>query len=243
MCGAGQGDFTQESLTIVMPVYNEEEIIEKTINDCQRYILAKFSTGEIVVVNDCSTDKTAVILKKISKKNKQLRVLSNDVNLGHGASLIRAINAASGKHILLMDSDYQHNPQEFWRLYEQYNGKNIIIGQRKNRAEGGYRFWMSSTGNYMMCKFFALSVKDINIPFKLLSRNILNTLVSQFPEKTLVPSALLVVAAKKMNIPVIQVSVSHLRRSTGRGSLQGWKYLKFCFRAASELLEFNRKQF
>ncbi len=233
----------QESLTIVMPVYNEEEIIEKTINDCSRYILDKFDTGEIVVVDDCSTDKTAAILKKLSVSNKQLRVISNDENSGHGVSLIKAIAEASSKHVLFMDSDYQHNPQEFWKLYARYDGENIVIGKREHRAEGGYRSWMSGAGNFVVCKLFSLHVKDINIPFKLFPRCILDALVSQLPEKALVPSALLVIAANKKDIPVIQVTVSHLRRNTGRGSLQGWKYIKFGFRAASEMFVFSRKEY
>jgi len=222
-----------------MPVYNEEAIIEKTIDDCMTLILSRFVTGEIVVVNDCSTDKTAKVLERLSATNDRLKVISNEKNVGHGSSLVRAVRAARGDHVLCMDSDYQFCPEDFWKLYALFDGTNIVIGQRENRAEGGYRSWMSSAGNAAMRELFSLTVSDINIPFKLFPRSILNKIAKKLPQEALVPSSLLIIAASKMDIPIRQVSVRHFPRNTGQGSLQGWKYFNFGVKAAIEMIRFN----
>ena len=101
------------SLSIVMPVYNEQEAITKVIEDYSS-VLEKIEEREFVVVNDKSTDNTLAILESLQKEHPYLRIITQPKNSGHGASLLRAYREAKGEYIFYCDSDNQFVAEDFW---------------------------------------------------------------------------------------------------------------------------------
>jgi len=112
-------------LSIVIPLYNEENSIANVINSIpNRY------PHEIIVVNDGSTDKSVENAKKVNKKN--VRIIHHPQNMGYGAALLTGINITKGDIIVTLDSDGQHNPKEISDLIKPIiNGEtDIVIGSR-----------------------------------------------------------------------------------------------------------------
>ena len=112
------------TLSIVIPVYNEEKSIKDTLN------LIPYDDGiEIFVVDDGSTDKS---VQEAIKSNKSIILIKCDKNKGYGNAILTGVKNASGDIIITMDSDGQHNPNEIFRLIEPIlNDKaDICIGSR-----------------------------------------------------------------------------------------------------------------
>ena len=89
-------------ISVIMSVYNGETYLEEAINSvCNQ----TFTDWELIVINDCSSDKTDEILDKYAKADKRIRVYENEVNLKLPSSLNKAAALAEGKYIARMDAD------------------------------------------------------------------------------------------------------------------------------------------
>ncbi|MDH3328142.1 MAG: glycosyltransferase family 2 protein, partial [Desulfobulbaceae bacterium] len=226
-------------VSVVMPVYNEIATISRTVQECRTDILAHFSQGEIIVVDDGSTDGSSEALKTLSKQIAELTVLHNHLNLGHGPSLMRALETATGDYIFYMDSDYQHLPRDFWKLFSHIEQADVVIGLRAQRQDPFHRKLLSRLANNLIRLIFHCTLKDLNVPFKLFQRTDLHYLLSLIPENAHIPSTLTVLAAQKAGLLVRQVSVTHLPRNSGSSSFLGWRLFLFCGQVIRELLWFR----
>jgi glycosyltransferase involved in cell wall biosynthesis len=228
-----------KSISVVMPVYNEIATISRTIQECDRQILTHFSWGEIIVVDDESTDGSLEILEKLSCDFTDLRVLHNPHNLGHGPSLMRAIREATGDYIFCIDSDYQHVPGDFWTLFAKIEQADVVIGLRSERQDPFHRKVLSHVANTLIRLVFNCSNKDLNVPFKLFKRSDLHAILPLIPKNAFIPSTLAVLAALKAGLSIQQVPVSHLPRNSGTSSFLGWHLLLFCCQVLRELMWFR----
>ncbi|MGQ4876901.1 MAG: glycosyltransferase family 2 protein, partial [Promethearchaeia archaeon] len=114
------------SISIVIPLYNEENTIGNLINR-----IPEHKNLEIIIVDDGSKDKSPEIIKKLMKKRK-LILIRHRINQGYGKALLTGIKKASGDIIISMDSDGQHNPEEISKLLIPILKKeaDIVIGSR-----------------------------------------------------------------------------------------------------------------
>ncbi len=97
-------------LSVIMSVYNGESYLEESVESVLRQTYTDF---ELIIINDCSTDKTSEILEKLALKDERIRVYTNEVNLKLPASLNKAVSLCEGKYILRMDSDDLCLPKRF----------------------------------------------------------------------------------------------------------------------------------
>ncbi|MHA1539416.1 MAG: glycosyltransferase family 2 protein [Alphaproteobacteria bacterium] len=110
---------------VIIPAYNEAATLKPLIEETLKY------TDNLIVIDDCSTDKTQSIIKKF----KNITALRNEKNLGKGASLFRAMTHAfenGAEFVITLDGDGQHLPQDLPRFLEAYkkHPEQIIIGSR-----------------------------------------------------------------------------------------------------------------
>jgi glycosyltransferase involved in cell wall biosynthesis len=222
-----------------MPVYNEEKTVCDTVLSCAEKIGARFGDSEIIVVDDASRDGTPTALDTLGDRMKELRILRNESNLGHGAALQRGLEAARADLVFVIDSDYQHEPGEFWRLYELYDVDTIVMGRRDVRVDAWYRRLLSNVGNRLIGFLTGERVRDINIPFKLFPGSILRELLTTLPQPALIPSTLLIVGAIRFGVAIRQVPIAQLPRRYGSSALPGVRFLAFGVRAAIELLRYR----
>jgi glycosyltransferase involved in cell wall biosynthesis len=94
-------------LTIVIPAYNEEKGIEKTILTCKR----TNPKATILVIDDCSTDNTAKITKNLKKQVKNLEIISHKKNKGYGGALATGFSSAKTKYVAFLDADLTYHPR------------------------------------------------------------------------------------------------------------------------------------
>ncbi|MBF0122927.1 MAG: glycosyltransferase family 2 protein, partial [Candidatus Omnitrophica bacterium] len=140
-------DAQNNELSIILPVFNERDVIEKVILDIHACASRLVVDLEMIAVNDGSTDGTEEILTRLSCSLPNLKVVSHQMNVGYGGALISGIRAAQKTWILLTDSDGQieiNSLQVAWPLRDDHD---VVLGYREKRADNVYRRMMGRLGN------------------------------------------------------------------------------------------------
>ncbi len=173
-----------KKVSIVIPAYNEEEVLNKLIerlailiNNTPKYEF------EVIFVNDGSQDKTLEILEEIAQKEKRLKILSFSRNFGHQAAVTAGIKYVTGDAVVIIDADLQDLPElipQMIELWEQ--GNEVIYGKRKKRkGESAFKL-LSAKMFYKTLN----ALSDVEIPkdtgdFRLVDRKVIDV-INQMPE-------------------------------------------------------------
>ena len=121
-------------LSIIIPVYNEEKTLLKSLESVKK-LGSNLKEHEIIVVNDGSTDNTAKILEE--NKNLYDKLLTNESNRGKGYSIKKGLIESKGTHIIFHDSDLEYDSKDilkFIKIFLDFNADGII-GSRFNYAD------------------------------------------------------------------------------------------------------------
>jgi len=116
----------KKKLSIIIPVYNEKNTIEKLLNKIHKLSHIK---KEIIVVDDASSDGSTNILKK--NKNKFTKLIHHKKNLGKGAAIKTAKKFVKGNVVIIQDADLEYNPSDYFKLLHFINkGYKVVYGSR-----------------------------------------------------------------------------------------------------------------
>lgn len=228
-------------LSVIMPVYNEEGAIVHAIEEVQRHVLDHVSSSELVVIDDGSRDGTGRLLDDAASKDMRIDVI-HQPNGGHGAALLRGLEAAKGEYLFLIDSDRQiplDNFQFAWA--ELQAGRDAVFGVRRRRYDPAFRLHLSRLIRQSVNVLFRVKLQDPNVPYKLFRRAIWSDARECIPEGTLAPSLFLAIVAKSRGHNILEIDVTHKERDTGEVSLRHGKLLKFCARALVQMIRLIRR--
>ena len=126
--------------TIVVPCYNEEEVIEYTYKRLKEVMENIKDNYEIIFINDGSSDSTEQLISKICKKDKIIKLINFSRNFGHQTAISAGLRNASGEAIIITDADLQDPPELIYEMIEKWKeGYDVVYGKRKNR-KGETRF-------------------------------------------------------------------------------------------------------
>lgn len=225
-------------LSVVMPAYNEEEVIARAVQEVQRHVLDQVPGSELMVVNDGSSDATGAILDKLAT-DPRVRVLHRR-NGGHGPALRSGMDEARGAWLFLLDSDRQIPLEGFAALWGSAADVDGIFGVRRERDDPWVRLWLTQAIRVALRVLFGVAVRDANVPFKLLRASLWADARPFIPADTLAPSLFLAVFAAVRGYRIRSVQVPHRRRSTGVPSIRAGKLLRLSLRGFGQLLRFRK---
>lgn len=136
-------------LSVVFPVYNEEENIPILLGEIARALEGTGVTWEVVAVDDGSQDRSLEVLRKARETYPNLRILAFEKNSGQTAALDAAWRAARGTFVVSLDADLQNDPADIPRMLEELrrSGSDMVIGVRVNRHDTWSRKMQSKVGN------------------------------------------------------------------------------------------------
>lgn len=223
-----------------MPCYNEAVIIEQVVRHYYNEAIARIGNSEFIVVDDCSTDNTYSILKKIQGEFPELKILKTNVNSGHGVAVRMGCDEAQKEWVFLVDSDNQFEAEEFWRLYSLRDKYELILGFRKKRHDSLERLALTTVIRIVNFILFGTWIKDANCSFRLIRRDVLLELLAGIPKQSLAPNIMIAILAKKKRKKIAEVPVTYFSRKTGRTSLRHWELIRFACLGFRQLLELKK---
>ena len=228
------------TLSVVMPAYNEEASIGAAIREVLECCLDAVPGSELVVVDDGSRDGTARIVTEIAARDPRVRLLSQR-NGGHGAAVVAGINAAAGAWLFLVDSDQQIPLDGFAAVWSRRERLDAILGRRTHRQESAVRRVVTTSLRGLIRLLLGAPLRDANAPYKLLRRAVWDDCRRFIPADCLIPSVFLAVCIHRHGWRYETVPVAHRSRAGGQGSLLGLKLIRFCARAAAQLLTLSAR--
>ena len=172
-------------LSVVIPCFNEEEVIGETI-DRLLYFCNKTENIniELIFVDDGSKDNTLVLLKKISETDNRVKIISLGRNFGHQVAVTAGIDSTNGDAIVLIDADLQDPPEVIGDMIHKWRqGYDVVYGTRIDRAGESTFKRAAAKGFYRLLN----KLSDVPIPldtgdFRLMSRKVVDVL-KNMPEK------------------------------------------------------------
>ena len=166
-----------DSLSFVLPMYNEEGNIETAVNEAIRVGYKMARAVEVVVVDDASTDSSPEIVDKLADTLPELMVIHHSRNRKLGGALKTGFAAASMEWVLYIDSDLPIHMDDALQALPLTEISDVVIGWRKSRAESWRREFISKVYNRMIRYTFGLRVRDVNFAFKLFRRSLLSQII------------------------------------------------------------------
>jgi len=165
-------------ISIVIPIYNEEENIELLYNRLTSSVKSWNDSFEVIFVDDGSQDNSYPLLKEIADKHDNFKIIKLSRNFGHQAAISAGIKQAKGDAVIIMDADLQDPPELLTKFIEEWkNGTDVVYAVRKNRKENIYKQIGYKSFYWILQKI----VRDINIPidagdFCLMDRKVIDVL-------------------------------------------------------------------
>jgi dolichol-phosphate mannosyltransferase len=172
------------TLSVVVPVYNEQEVLAAFSERLDATLRTLPCDAEIVFVNDGSVDDTPAILEGLAKRDDRVRVLTFTRNFGHQAALCAGLDHCTGDAVVLIDADLQDPPELIPDLYAKWReGYQVVYGQRRRLEEG-----VAKRAIYHLFYRLLHVLANIDIPldsgdFSLVDRSVVERLRA-LPERT-----------------------------------------------------------
>jgi glycosyltransferase involved in cell wall biosynthesis len=209
-------------LSVVMPCYNEEativEILTRVLN--QAVVL------EVIVIDDCSTDGTAQLIKGI--KDPRIRYLRNSKNIGKGASVGKGFSLCVGEFALIQDADLEYSPEEYSRLLAPLlDGRaDAVFGSRflTYDARRVLYFWHRLGNSFltqMSNAFTNLDLTDMETCYKVVRTEYLKKI--EIREKRFGIEPEITAKLANLSIRIYEVPISYQGRTYEEGKKITWK--------------------
>ena len=209
-------------LSVVIPCFNEE----RTISELLSRVLKQSEVGEVVIVDDCSTDSSIEIIETFD--DSRIKLFRNSVNLGKGASVSKGISNTSMEFVVIQDADLEYAPEEYCRLIVPLirGIADVVYGSRFLTYE--YRralYYWHRLGNHFLTTlsniFTNLDLTDMETCYKMMKSEYAKSLLITENRFGLEPEITARLAA--LGARVYEVPISYEGRTYDEGKKITWK--------------------
>lgn len=219
--------FQDPYISIVIPVHNEQEVLEELYDRLTKTLDALNHPYEIIFTNDGSTDQSIKLLKEFhNRRPTQIRVIDFNGNFGQHMAIMAGFERVRGRIIITMDADLQNPPEEISKLIAAMEaGHDVVNTYRCDRQDSLWRLkvskWHNSMRAWMMPK---LKMRDEGCMLRAYRREVVNLMAATGESSTFIPALALTYAANPT-----EVGVAHAERSAGTSSYNFYKLLRYNF--------------
>jgi glycosyltransferase involved in cell wall biosynthesis len=206
-----------QNLSIVIPVYNEEDNIGPLMGRIREAMAGWNGTVEILFVDDGSSDRTLELLKEGQAGDARLRIAHFHRNMGQTAAMAAGFRLARGEAIVTIDADLQNDPMEIPRLVAMLNDWDVVCGVRTRRKDTLWKRLSSRIGNGFRNWLTRDNIIDTGCTLKAYRRECLDGLELYKGMHRFLPTLI-----KMRGFRVTQVPVSHHPRLAGETKYGTW---------------------
>ena len=216
-------------LSIIIPVYNEENYIDAVIERVRAVSFPPEITLELIAVDDCSSDHTPEKLKRWEEQGI-VKVLRHTKNGGKGAALHTGFQAATGDIVVVQDSDFEYNPNELPKLLAPIlDGRaDVVFGARASfvgsECHRVMYYWHSVVNRFLttFCNMLAdLTLHDMECCYKMFKRELLDKITHREKRFGFEPEVTIKLA--RLRCRMYEVTVSYSGRTYQEGKKINWK--------------------
>jgi len=201
-------------LSVVIPAYNEEQRLPRTIEQVERYLHARGSTYEVVIVDDGSTDGTRQVMDRAEARYETVRVETMPQNRGKGRALATGVAVARGEEILVTDADLSTPIEELEKLEASLQaGAGVAIASRAVKgskveiSQPFYRVLMGKAFNLIVQVFLLPGIWDTQCGFKLFRADIAHDVFAHLSTDGFGYDPEVLYRAKKKGVRIVEVPV------------------------------------
>lgn len=224
------------SISVVLPAFNEEANLPKTVGAVVDAVEGVATDYEIVVVDDGSRDRTAEVARELAEKYPAVRLVQHKVNQGYGGALATGFASATKELVFFTDADNQFDIREISKLLAYIGEYDLVIGYRAPRVDPFYRKLNALGWKLLVNLLFGYTARDVDCAFKLFKRKILDDVKIESRGATF--STEFLVRARRKGYRVKEVPVKHLPRLAGNPT---GARLHVIARAFRELIKFRQR--
>jgi len=155
-------------VSVIVPVFNEEESLPALYEELRTVFDREPWEGEVIMVDDGSSDRSAAVIEEISEKDPRVRLVRFARNFGQTAAILAGIDHATGEVLIPMDADLQNDPEDIPKLLAKLDeGYDVVSGWRKERQD---RLWSrrvpSMIANRLISGWTGVALNDYGCTLK-----------------------------------------------------------------------------
>ena len=227
-------------LSVVIPIYNEE----RTLKEIVRRVQAVPFDKELVLVNDCSKDKTREIMAELEREYPNVRCFHHETNQGKGGALRTGFAQVSGDIVLIQDADLEYDPADYPVLLRPIleNKADVVFGSRflggpYMRVHLFYHYVGNRLLTLMSNCFTNLNLSDMETCYKVFTRKVADQL--DIRSRTFAVEPEITAKVAKLRVRVFEVPISYAGRDYSEGKKIGPKDAVIAFFAIVRWSLFN----
>ena len=213
-------------ISIVIPIYNERESIEKLYDNLNKALSEMDLKYEVLLIDDGSIDGTFDELLKVHNKNKLFKIIRFRKNFGQTSAISAGFNYAEGEIVVTLDADLQNDPKDIPVLLDKLNeGYDIVSGWRKNRKDKAVtRRFPSIVANRLISRLTGVRLHDYGCTLKAYRKEVIKNISLYGEMHRYIPAI-----ASWMGVKVTEVPVTHHSRKYGRSKYGISRTIKVIF--------------
>lgn len=170
--------------SVVVPAYNEQEVLEETYRRLTEVMEQTNETYEIIFINDGSRDRTYEIAESLCKKDSRIKLINFSRNFGHQIAVTAGMEYSSGQAIVIIDADLQDPPHVILEMIKKWkDGYDVVYGQRlKREGETFFKKFTAKCFYRLLNKMTSMEIPVDTGDFRLIDRKVCDVM-NQLQEK------------------------------------------------------------
>ena len=203
-------------MSVVVPVYNEELLIEESLLKILSVFDESKISYELIVVDDGSTDKSYRIMDEICKQKKNVKIVRHKRRQGHSEAIRTGLGNAKGKYVMYLDADLQYDPEDLIKFYKcaKQLQLNLVVGKHSKTSYSLYRKILSKSRNFVTCHLFKIPREVDANSIKVIKSNLLQKI--EFSKRKEVAGIEIILGAQRAGCNVFSLPIKLRERLKGK---------------------------
>lgn len=236
---SGKKDRAKESISVVIPAYNEEETVKGVAYEAVQALLRIAKDYELVLVNDGSTDKTGEIINKLARKNSHIRAVHHEINRGFTGAIRTAFASAKKDLVFLAPADGQFDFRELKSFIDAIRGRDAAIAYRVKNEEPFSRK-LNSRFFHLLCHvLFGIHFREIST-VSMWRRKVLQSIKIESDDRSAMMLPELIYKAMKKQYKFTEVPINWYLRKGGSPKGSGIRMIIKTLEGIAKLWLVNR---